>query len=419
MHNYRQGAFRSPPDETGGKTSQECQEISPLTTDSANGSLFVSGSLGFSAASPRTALLGGGLAIHLDLRGLVLLLDGLDTASQSSLGLDLSLHLLLFGLVVTALILGNTVEDVVGQNAQDQEEPEEVDGLQTSKQGKGDVLTDPALVLLCFPVELKGTDSTELGQDSPEDLQVEDMAEVNPRADEHAEVGNGDVGIEVVQCFRSLLDKSVLCLWVIARVFYTYRQEKVRHVMGNVHGKTHVREVETVAQRNECQGDDMVANQLLEILSGLLQLQQKHNGLLSPVTRLEKVVRLEESLVFSVGEILKHSSGVEVPNFRTFHHVQAKWAKDAEVDRRVDLLHKASSLALAPDTAEHRQRPDELLHDELSRKGQHHGVKCDKRDILFAFSVHGGTAGVFGRLRVGKEDRVVHRIRRAWVDSIE
>lgn len=189
--------------------------------------------------------------------------------------------------------------------------------------------------------------------------------------------------------------------------------------MGNVHGKTHVSEVETVAQRNQRQSDNMMANQLLEILSGLLQLQQKHNGLLSPVTGLEKVVRLEESLVFSVREILEHSSGVEVPDIRTLHHVQAEWAEDTEVDGRVDLLHKASGLSLALDTTVYRQRPDQLLHDEFSGKREHHGVEGDKRDILLAFAVHGGTAGVFGRLRVGEEDRAMHRIRRGRIDRIK
>lgn len=189
--------------------------------------------------------------------------------------------------------------------------------------------------------------------------------------------------------------------------------------MGNVHGKAHVGEVETVAQRNQRQSDDMMANQLLEILTGLLQLQQKHNGLLSPVTGFEKVVRLEQSLVLTVREVLKHSSGVEIPDIRTLHHVQAEWAENTEVDGSVNLLHEASGLALALDTTVHCQRPDKLLHDELSGKREDHGVECDKRDILLSFAVHGRTAGGFGRLRVGEEDRAMHRIRRGWIDRIK
>lgn len=62
----------------------------------------------------------------------------------------------LFGLVVASFVLLHAVEDVVLENAEDQEEPEEIDCLQTGQQDKGDDLTDPAFVLLGLPVELEG-----------------------------------------------------------------------------------------------------------------------------------------------------------------------------------------------------------------------------------------------------------------------
>jgi hypothetical protein len=40
--------------------------------------------------------------------------------------------------------------------------------------------------------------------------------------------------------------------------------------MGDVHGQTHVGKVEAVAQADEGQADDVMADQLLEVLARLL-----------------------------------------------------------------------------------------------------------------------------------------------------
>jgi hypothetical protein len=140
------------------------------------------GSGGLLAARARTARLR--FAVDEDLGCLVL------DAGGGGLGLYLDFFFFLF--ILAALVFGDAVENVVGENAQDQVQPEEVDGLQTGQQGKCNILTDPALVLLGLPVQLEGSNGAELGKDGPEDLQVQVVAEVNPHADERAEVGNCD-----------------------------------------------------------------------------------------------------------------------------------------------------------------------------------------------------------------------------------
>lgn len=199
----------------------------------------------------------------------------------------------------------------------------------------------------------------------------------------------------------------------------TYRQEEIRDIVRDIYRKTHVRKVEAITQRNQRQRDDMVSNQLLEILPRLLQLQEQHNRLLGPVTRLEQVIRLEHRLVLTMREPFKHSGRVEVPDVRPAHDVQTERSEDPEVDGRVHLLHEAGRLALAFDSAVHREGANELLHDELAREGQHDRVEGHERDVLLALAVHGRSAGVLGWLRVGEEDGAVHGVGRCRVDGIQ
>src|SRR5690349_5529258 len=83
----------------------------------------------------------------------------------------LPLGLLAFArLVLAAVIIRVLVHDEAVRDPADEEPPEQVDGLQRREQRKGDVLADPALVLLGDPVELEGPDGAELGEDRVEDL---------------------------------------------------------------------------------------------------------------------------------------------------------------------------------------------------------------------------------------------------------
>lgn len=161
--------------------------------------------------STRLGVLLDGLAVDQNLRGLGLIarVAGSDLRDVGPGGDGSRLLLLgllfLFVLVFASLVLGDAVEDVVLQDAEDQEQPEEVDSLETREQGKGDVLTDPALVLLRFPVQFERSNGPELGQHGPEDLQVQVVAEVDPHHDEESEVGNGDEMVKVVESFGGLM----------------------------------------------------------------------------------------------------------------------------------------------------------------------------------------------------------------------
>ena len=53
----------------------------------------------------------------------------------------------------------------------------------------------------------------------------------------------------------------------------TYGQEEITNIMGYVDGKTHVSEMESIAETNQGQADDVVSNELLEVLSPLLQTE--------------------------------------------------------------------------------------------------------------------------------------------------
>ena len=71
------------------------------------------------------------------------------------------------------------------RNSDDVKEPEQVQSLQHDEKTCGDVLADPALVLLGFPVELKGADRAESREEGPDDLEVDEMAEIDPHTHEH------------------------------------------------------------------------------------------------------------------------------------------------------------------------------------------------------------------------------------------
>lgn len=89
--------------------------------------------------------------------------------------------LLLLGVVdVAAVVLLDVHEDHAVGDADDVEEPDEVERLQRDQQGEGDDEADPALVLLRLPVELVGADGLELGEERPDDAQVDVVAQVDP-----------------------------------------------------------------------------------------------------------------------------------------------------------------------------------------------------------------------------------------------
>ncbi len=161
----------------------------------------------------------------------------------------------------------------------------------------------------------------------------------------------------------------------------TYGKEEIADVVGDVDGQTHVGEVEAVAQADEGQADDVVADQLLEVLARLFHAQQQHDGLLGPVGGLEQVVELEDGVVGGVREVLVHGTRVEVPHGGAAHDEHARGPQDAKVEGRIHLFHVPGLLGagLEPVPAGHGLQ--DLLHDELAGEGEHNGVEGDEGDV--------------------------------------
>lgn len=310
----------------------------------------------------------------------------LDGVAVGLLGLVSILSTLI--LVVGAVVLLDVVGDHAVGDAQDVEEPEEVESLEGDEERRGDALAKGALVLLRLPVKLEGTNSAELGEEGPDDLDVDDMTEVDPGADEDA-VEGGDSGVlQVVEG----LDGG---------------EEEVTDVVGGVDGDANVGKVEAVAEADEGERHDMVTDEFLEVLTGLLHAENEDNGLLSPVGGLEEVVELEGGIVGLVGEVLVHAAGVEVPDGGAAHDPHADRTEDGEVDGRVGLLHEAGLLVLTEASAA-GQGAEDLLHDELAGEGEDDGVEGDEGDIPGALAILDGAfvIDLAGEL-VGEEDEAV------------
>lgn len=224
------------------------------------------------------------------------------------------LRLLLTGLVFTAVVVGGLIQDESHRDSANEEKPEKVDGLQTGQKAKSNVLRDPALVLLSLPVELVGTDGLELGEDGPEDVEVDVVAQVGPDDEEDEEVGFDKGSVDVVEAFGGL--SSISMRDESGSTETTYGEEEIGDVVCDIHGNSHVHKVEAVAQPDQADGDDVVRNELAPVLARLLEHQHQDNELLGPVAGLQQVVCLDDRLVRAVGEVLVHSRGVEVPDGR-------------------------------------------------------------------------------------------------------
>ena len=91
--------------------------------------------------------------------------------------------------------------------------------------------------------------------------------------------------------------------------------------MRDIDRHTHIREMKPITQPNQRQSDNVMSHQLLEILPRLLQSQTQHNKLLSPIARLQQVIRLEHALMRPMWKPLKHARCIEIPHWRSTHHI--------------------------------------------------------------------------------------------------
>ena len=93
-------------------------------------------------------------------------------------------------------------------DADDEEQPEKVEGLEGPEQGERDDEGDVALVLLSLPVELVRADGLKLGEQTPENAQVEVVAQVDPHAHEGEVVRPGEHVVEIVKSLGCLERKT-------------------------------------------------------------------------------------------------------------------------------------------------------------------------------------------------------------------
>ena len=151
--------------------------------------------------------------------------------------------------------------------------------------------------------------------------------------------------------------------------------------------------------------------------------------MLSPVARLQQVVRLEHPLVASVREPGEHAVRVEIPDRSSRHHIQPIGPEDAEVNGGIGLLHETVLLCPRADPAVERQRADEPLHEELAGEGQHDDVEGHEGEVEFSLAIVGRGIGVgagvvrnervVGGERVGEEDGAVQRIGGGRIESVK
>ena len=111
------------------------------------------------------------------------------------------LLLFLFLLIITSLVLCYIVCNIPVSDSQNEKKPEYVDSLQTSEEGKCNVLRNPALILLGFPIEFKRTDSGKFSEDGPKDAEVNKVAEIDPYTDEQAIKGTNKYGVKIIENF--------------------------------------------------------------------------------------------------------------------------------------------------------------------------------------------------------------------------
>lgn len=133
--------------------------------------------------SLRGVIKGGSFVTRLPPGGSTVSLDGAGVAiglAVVQLLLDLVLGLVLV-LILGTIVLGNVVREHAVGDADNVEEPEQVEGLERDEERGGNVQRKGALVLLSLPVNDVRTDGLELIEQGPDDAEVNVVAEVDPR----------------------------------------------------------------------------------------------------------------------------------------------------------------------------------------------------------------------------------------------
>lgn len=146
------------------------------------------------------------LAIDQDFRGTVsyhIAVHGPVTLLTNTF-IILLVDLLIALLILAPIVLGHIGDNKTIRDPADEEEPEEIDGLEGGEEGESDVLRDPAFVLLGLPVEFEWADGGKFGDNRPEYFEVQVMSHVCPDTHEQEEIGADEGGVEIVEDFGRL-----------------------------------------------------------------------------------------------------------------------------------------------------------------------------------------------------------------------
>lgn len=119
-----------------------------------------------------------------------------------------------------------------------------------------------------------------------------------------------------------------------------YGKEEVGNVMCNIHGDSHVGEMEAVAEPDQANGDEVVGNELTEIFPRLFKHKEQDDQLLCPVASLEQVICFDKTVIGSVREAFVHGRSVEVPDRGARHDPEPKRTIETKIESGIGLLHE-------------------------------------------------------------------------------
>lgn len=172
----------------------------------------------------------------------------------------------------------------------------------------------------------------------------------------------------------------------------------------------------------------MVPYKLFEILSRFLKLQDEHNGLLGPITCLQQIIGLENTLVSPVRKAFVHPHGIEIPHGCPRHDEDTKGTEYSKINRGVGLFHKAVLLRPTTYAEVDCGRTYHSLHQEFARERQDNDVEAHEGKITRSFAIvlgsrwfspnPRGNKGRIRRERIGEKYEAMERIRRGRPDKV-
>lgn len=136
----------------------------------------------------------------------------------------------------------------------------------------------------------------------------------------------------------------------------------------------------------------------------------------------------------------EHANHVEIPDWCSAHHVQAKGSEDGKVHGCIHLLHEPILLGSGANAIPERHWADESLHEKLACEGEDDYVESHEEEVVGAFAIVSrgidereierpfqrfnsffgmvGYERVVCRERIGEEESIVDRVGGCRIDSV-